>query len=158
MTGDSNILPLTVLQYEMQNCLTLLSIASHVWDLNKQCRPRSDAAESCIWSVSTLFARRNFYQNYDKNDKSTPDAPKIGNGLIQLITMDGSTRQMWVKGLIDSFWLFPLLSRGNKTSHFNLSKFEGGNCEVVLVNCYLWLTVLTSTLAAVYIPLTSFNK
>ena len=28
--------------------------------------------------------------------KSTPDTPKTGNGLIQLIRMDGSTRQMWV--------------------------------------------------------------
>ena len=28
--------------------------------------------------------------------KSTPDTPKIGNGLIQLIRMDGSIRPMWV--------------------------------------------------------------
>ena len=25
-----------------------------------------------------------------------PDTPKTGNGLVQLIRMDGSTRQMWV--------------------------------------------------------------
>ena len=29
--------------------------------------------------------------------KSTPDTPKIGNGLIQLIQIDGSTRQLWAK-------------------------------------------------------------
>ena len=31
--------------------------------------------------------------------KRTPDTPKIGNGLVQLITMDGSTRQIWVNQL-----------------------------------------------------------
>ena len=29
--------------------------------------------------------------------KNTPCTPKIGNGLVQLIRMDKSTRQMWVK-------------------------------------------------------------
>ena len=29
-----------------------------------------------------------------KNEKITPDTPKIGNGLVLLIRMDGSTRQM----------------------------------------------------------------
>ena len=39
------------------------------------CRPRSDATERGVWSGSTLFAHRNFYQNYDKNENSTLDTP-----------------------------------------------------------------------------------
>ena len=36
--------------------LTHFSLASHKWDIGKQCRPRSDAAERGAWSWSTLFA------------------------------------------------------------------------------------------------------
>ena len=36
--------------------LTHLSLTYHKRDTGKQCRPRSDAAESGIWSGSTLFA------------------------------------------------------------------------------------------------------
>ena len=43
-----------------------------------------------------LFANRNIYSKYHKNEKSTPDTPKIENGLVQLIRMDRSTRQMLV--------------------------------------------------------------
>ena len=43
-----------------------------------------------------MFANRNIYSKLNKN-KTTPDIPKIGNGLVQLIRMDGFTRQMWVK-------------------------------------------------------------
>ena len=32
----------------------------HKWDIGKQCRPRSDSTECCIWSGSTLLAYRNF--------------------------------------------------------------------------------------------------
>ena len=35
--------------------------ASNFWDLGKQCRPRSDAAERRIWSGPSLFAYTNFY-------------------------------------------------------------------------------------------------
>ena len=55
--------------------LTHISLASHLWDIGKQCRPRSDATERGVWSGSTLFAHKNFYQKYDKNEKSTPDTP-----------------------------------------------------------------------------------
>ena len=41
--------------------LTHIRLASHFWDLGKQCRPRSDATECGIWSGSTLFASKNFY-------------------------------------------------------------------------------------------------
>ena len=38
--------PLTDISSSAQSsCLTHLSLASHKWDLCKQCRPRSDAAE-----------------------------------------------------------------------------------------------------------------
>ena len=49
--------------------LTHISLASHVWDIGKQCRPRSDAAERGVWSGSTLFTHRNFYQKYIKMKK-----------------------------------------------------------------------------------------
>ena len=55
--------------------LTHISLASHFWDIGKQCRPRSDAAERSVWSGSTLFAHMNFHQKHDKNKKSTPDTP-----------------------------------------------------------------------------------
>ena len=41
--------------------LTHISLASHFWDISKQCRPRSDAAERGVWSGSSLFADRNIY-------------------------------------------------------------------------------------------------
>ena len=37
---------------------------SHKWDLGKQCRPRSEAAECCISSGSTLFAYGIFFNPY----------------------------------------------------------------------------------------------
>ena len=43
------------------NVLTHISLASHFWDICKQRRPRSDAAERGVWSGSSLFAHRNFY-------------------------------------------------------------------------------------------------
>ena len=41
--------------------LTHINLASHFWDIGKQCRPRSDAAERGVWSVSSLFANRYIY-------------------------------------------------------------------------------------------------
>ena len=42
--------------------LTHISLAFlFFWDIGKQCRPRSDAAERGIWSGSSLFANRNIY-------------------------------------------------------------------------------------------------
>ena len=38
-----------------------ISLAYLFWDLGKQSRPRSDAAERSVWSGSTLFAYKNFY-------------------------------------------------------------------------------------------------
>ena len=43
------------------HCLTHISLVSHFWDIGKQCRPRSDAAECGVWSGSSLFANRNIY-------------------------------------------------------------------------------------------------
>ena len=40
--------------------LTHISLASLLWDIGNQCRPRSDAALSNIWSRSSLFAYKNF--------------------------------------------------------------------------------------------------
>ena len=95
--------------------LTHISLASHFWDIGKQCRPTSDAAECSFWSESSLFANRNIYWNRIKITKSTPDTPKIGNGLVQLIWMDGFTSQMWVKVRLQilysqlCYWTWPRL-------------------------------------------------
>ena len=43
------------------NSITHISLASHFWDIGKQCRPRSDDAECGIWSGSSLFPNRNIY-------------------------------------------------------------------------------------------------
>ena len=45
--------------------LTHISLASLLWDLGKQCRPRSDVAERGVWSGSAL---RNFYKNFNKKN------------------------------------------------------------------------------------------
>ena len=72
--------------------LAHLCLVSHIWDLGKQWRPRSDAAPGSI-----LFFYRNFDQKWNKKKcKSTPDTPKFGNGLVQLISMEKSTGQIWV--------------------------------------------------------------
>ena len=42
--------------------LTHISQASCYWDIGKQCRPRSGTGECGLWSVSSLFAYRNFYK------------------------------------------------------------------------------------------------
>ena len=39
------------------------------WDLGKQCRPRSGAAEGSIWSDAALFAYKNLYQKWNKSEK-----------------------------------------------------------------------------------------
>ena len=48
-----------------------------------------------VSSGSTLFAYRNFYKNEIKM-KNNPGSPKIESGLVQLIMMGKSIRQMWV--------------------------------------------------------------
>ena len=42
--------------------------ASYILDIDKYCSPRSDATERGVWSVSTLFAYKNFYSKYIKNE------------------------------------------------------------------------------------------
>ena len=42
--------------------LTHIRLASRFWDIGKQCGHRSDAAEHGVWSGSSLFTYRNFYQ------------------------------------------------------------------------------------------------
>ena len=73
--------------------LTHVSLASHFWDIGKQ---------RGVWSGFSLFAIRNISIRYRKKMKSAPDTPKTGNGLVQLIRMDGSTRQMWINIWLES--------------------------------------------------------
>ena len=42
-----------------KNQTAKMYLAFHQWDIGKQCRPRSNAAELRVWSRSTLFAYRN---------------------------------------------------------------------------------------------------
>ena len=41
--------------------IILSCLVFHIWNVGRQCRPRSDAAERGIWTGSILFAYRNFY-------------------------------------------------------------------------------------------------
>ena len=70
-------------------------------DIVKQCRPRSDAAELGVWSGSWLFVDRNISSKW----KSTPNTPKIENGLVQLKRVDRSTRQIWVQVCVKQTYL-----------------------------------------------------
>ena len=47
---------------DVKSSLTHISLASHLWGIGKQCRPRSDTAERGVWSGSSLFASMNFYR------------------------------------------------------------------------------------------------
>ena len=81
------------------NFLTHIRLASHFWDIGKQCRPSSDAADQGFQCLLRGISIRNRIKKKKKN--TTPDTPKTGNGLVQLTRMDGSTMQIWVKGAID---------------------------------------------------------
>ena len=57
---DPNYLPAE--EKETADSLTHIRLESHFWDIEKQCRPRSDTAERGVWSGSALFANINFYK------------------------------------------------------------------------------------------------
>ena len=78
-------------------CYTHISLMSHFWDRGKQCRHRLDATECSIWSGSSPFANRNIYSKYNKTEEVHQTPKNLENGLIQLIRMDGSIRQIWFK-------------------------------------------------------------
>ena len=122
--------------------LTYISLASHFWDISKQGRPRSDA-----WLGSSLFAYRNFYSKQNKNEKSTPDTSKIGNGLVLLIRMDKSSRQMWVKKTVLLLLLLLLFFSITQSVKINMKKIR------VCFRC-LYLICLRET---AYCSLTLFN-
>ena len=70
-------------------------------DIGKQCRPRSDAAESGVRSGSTLFAiSSKFFTKYGDN-KNKPNTPFIGNGPVQRVMVEESTRHKWVNDMSD---------------------------------------------------------
>ena len=72
--------PMSILKIDIMHVdantvyLTHISLASHFRDIGKQCRPRSDAAEHCLLTGISI---RNKIEM-----KSTPDTPKMGNGLV----------------------------------------------------------------------------
>ena len=49
------------------------------------------------WRLIRVYTVQEILLKYNQNRKNASDTPKIGNGLVQLIRMDASTRQMWVK-------------------------------------------------------------
>ena len=49
--------------------LTHISLASFLWDIDKQRKPRSDDTERAVWSGSPLFAYRMFSLILNKNEK-----------------------------------------------------------------------------------------
>ena len=60
-TCNNTVMALECLQVKLHRwfirasgILSHISLAFHFWDLGKQCRPRSDAAERSIWSGSTV--------------------------------------------------------------------------------------------------------
>ena len=61
-----------------------------LWDIGKQCKTRSDAAERGVWSGSPLFAYRSFFLNLNKNEKYHPKTLKTEKELARLITVGNS--------------------------------------------------------------------
>ena len=78
--------------------LTHLSLASHKRDIDKQSRPRSDAAKRGVCSGSTLSALSLEISTKLKNNKNYPHITYIGNGPVQRHKVNESTRNKWVKG------------------------------------------------------------
>ena len=74
--------------------LTHISLVSFLWDIGKQCRSRSYAAERGVWKGSLLFAYRMFYWNLN-NKWNTTQQLLNGNGLVQLIIVGNSIRLKW---------------------------------------------------------------
>ena len=55
--------------------ITHIRLASFLWDMRKQCIPRSDATERGVSSGSPLFTYRKFYSKLNKNEKNTIQQP-----------------------------------------------------------------------------------
>ena len=53
--------------------LNHLCLSSHKWDIGKQYKPRSDAAERGVWSGSTLFAFTTGISIKHGNNQNWPD-------------------------------------------------------------------------------------
>ena len=60
----------------MITAFTHISLASFLWDLGTQCRPRSHATERGVLSGSPLFANKQFFQNLNKIEKYHPTSLK----------------------------------------------------------------------------------
>ena len=73
--------------------LTHLCLGSHFWDLGKHCGPRSAASDQCLQCLHTGISIKK------KQNEKVPDTPKIGNGHIQMIKVEESTRFMWINEL-----------------------------------------------------------
>ena len=78
--------------FRLSETLTHLSLAVILWDIGEQHSPRCDTAERGVPSGAILFAQRNFIEK-----SFTPYTSTNESGLIQLIMMGKSIRQIWVK-------------------------------------------------------------
>ena len=81
---------------EIQSILTQISLASlfgtYANSADPDQTPQDAASDQGLHCLLT--------ENYNKNKikiENTPDISKFGNGLIQMIRMDKSIRQIWVK-------------------------------------------------------------
>ena len=81
---------------EIYNYLTRLSLASHKRGIGERFWPWSDAAERGVWSGSTLFALSSEISTTHYNNDNQPDNPDIGNGPVQIVKVEESTRHKLV--------------------------------------------------------------
>ena len=81
-------------------------------DICKQCRPRSDATWCGVWSGSSMFNYRIFYEYLGKMKIIPPNTPNIGTGVVLLISVGKS---IWINRVyqiscffvrIDLIWLY----------------------------------------------------
>ena len=86
----------TQITHHITRHLTHISMASFLWDMGKQNRPRYDAAKRGVPSGAILFAYHTMWKNAIRI-KITPDAPKNENMFIQMINMGNSICHKWVK-------------------------------------------------------------
>ena len=59
--------------------------------------PYGKISNLCMKFMNKITKTRYSFMYLMKNEKNTPESPKFGNGHIQLIRMETSTRQIWVE-------------------------------------------------------------
>ena len=73
------------------------------WDLGKHVDPDQTPQNAASDQGLHYLRYTNFYKKIKWKWKNTPDTPKTGNELVQLIRMDKSIMQIWVKLIPPTF-------------------------------------------------------